>query len=185
MAPNAEIHFQRLAVTPEQIRNWNLPTRPTKKTDSRAKGFGDLSVELDAIPPHRLRALVQEAIERHLPPGQYKVLRVAEESERRLIRGLVGMAKATLPEPEQKPQQPAPKFPVQAYASLARFFDLDGLTEEAKADWTLFAENLVARGYQVDRVIDFCGHLLGDRGYDHPANYLGPEQWREIKEGRG
>jgi hypothetical protein len=50
LAPDAEIHFERLAVTPEQIERWNFPTRPTKQSDSRAKGFGDISVELDAIP---------------------------------------------------------------------------------------------------------------------------------------
>jgi hypothetical protein len=91
MAPHAEIHFERLAVTPAQIARWRLPTRPTKVTDSRAKGFGSLSVELDAIPPGRLRALVQVAIERHLPPEQYAVLKVAEASEQGLINGLVGM----------------------------------------------------------------------------------------------
>jgi hypothetical protein len=91
MAPDAEIHFERLAVTPAQIARWRLPTRPTKVTDSRAKGFGSLSVELDAIPPGRLRALVQVAIERHLPPDQLEVLRVAEKSEQGLINGLVGM----------------------------------------------------------------------------------------------
>ena len=91
MAPDAEIHFERLAVTQRQIAQWRLPTRPTKKTDTRAKGFGALSVELDAIPPNRLRDLVQKAIERHLPPEQYAVLKVAEESEQKLIHGLVGM----------------------------------------------------------------------------------------------
>jgi hypothetical protein len=30
MAPDAEIHFERLAVTPGQIAHWRLPTRPTK-----------------------------------------------------------------------------------------------------------------------------------------------------------
>jgi hypothetical protein len=101
MAPHAEIHFERLAVTPEQIRAWRLPTRPTKKTDSRAKSFSGDTVELDAIPPGQLRALVQRAIERHLPPDQYIVLKVAEESEQKLIAGLVGMAKASLPGSEQ------------------------------------------------------------------------------------
>ena len=91
LAPDAEIHFERLAVTREQIRRWRLPTRPTKTTDSRSKGFGDISVELDAIPPDQLRNLAQKAIERHLPPEQYRTLQVAEASERRLIRGLVGM----------------------------------------------------------------------------------------------
>jgi hypothetical protein len=35
LAPTAEIIFERIAVTPEQIEAWNLPTRPTKTTDSR------------------------------------------------------------------------------------------------------------------------------------------------------
>ena len=31
------IEFTRAAVTPEQIARWNLPTRPTKASDSRAR----------------------------------------------------------------------------------------------------------------------------------------------------
>jgi hypothetical protein len=82
LAPDAEIHFERIAVTPEQIIDWNLPTRPTKTSDSRARNFGAISVELDAIPPDRLRDLVEEAIVAHLPADQLQVLRAAEESER-------------------------------------------------------------------------------------------------------
>lgn len=82
LAPDAEIHFKRLAVWPTQIHKWNLPTRPTKKTDSRAKNFGDVSVELDAIEPNDLRHLVEEAINRHLPQHQLRVLQAAEQSER-------------------------------------------------------------------------------------------------------
>jgi hypothetical protein len=93
-APRASLAFERVAVTPEQITAWNLPTRPTKPTDSRAKGFGDISVELDAVEPNRLRDLVRVAIEQHLPPEQFEVLRAAEESERRQIAGLVGMLNA-------------------------------------------------------------------------------------------
>jgi len=91
MAPDAEIHFERIAVTPDQIRAWNLPSRPTKKTDTRAKSFGRRrSVELDAIEPDRLRSLVRDAIEQHLPERQFKVLKVAEESERELLTALIG-----------------------------------------------------------------------------------------------
>jgi hypothetical protein len=89
LAPDAAINFKRLAVTRPQIRMWNLPTRPTKKSDSRAKGFGKISVELDAIEPNKMRDLVQDAIERHLPPEQFEVLKAAEESERNLISRLV------------------------------------------------------------------------------------------------
>jgi hypothetical protein len=96
MAPDAEIHFERLAVTLEQIRDWDLPTRPTKTSDSRARGFGDISVELDAIPPDRLRDLVDEAISRHLPQHQLNILKIAEAEERKLLRGLVGLMEAHL-----------------------------------------------------------------------------------------
>ena len=89
MAPGAEIHFERVAVTTKQIADWNLQTRPTKKSDSRSRNFGDISVELDAIDPALLRGLLKEVIEQHLPPDQFAVLKAAEDSERTLIAGLV------------------------------------------------------------------------------------------------
>jgi hypothetical protein len=92
MAPDAEIFFERVAVTPEQIAAWDLPTRPTKTSDTRAKGFGEISVELDAIEPNQLRALVQETIELHLPAEQFEVLKAAEQSEREIISRLVNTA---------------------------------------------------------------------------------------------
>jgi hypothetical protein len=88
MAPNAEIHFERLAVLPEQIETWSLPTRPTKQSDSRAKAFGDISVELDAIEPDRLRGLVEAAIRRHLPSERLHEFLHAQEAEREWIRNV-------------------------------------------------------------------------------------------------
>jgi hypothetical protein len=90
LAPDADITFERIAVTEKQIADWELPTRPTKASDSRSKNFGNISVELDAIEPNQLRALVQETIERHLPQEQFEILKAAEESEREIIARLVG-----------------------------------------------------------------------------------------------
>jgi hypothetical protein len=91
LAPDAEIHFERLAVTSKQVADWDLPSRPTKKSDSRAKKFGsDISVELDAIEPDRLRDLVRGATEKHLPRHQFEILKAAEQSEREIIKRLVG-----------------------------------------------------------------------------------------------
>jgi hypothetical protein len=91
MASDAEIYFERLAVTPQQIITWKLPTRPTKETDTRTKKFTSAaSVELDAIEPDLLRGVVQRAIERHLPPEQFSILKAAEASERDIIEQLVG-----------------------------------------------------------------------------------------------
>ncbi len=98
MAPNAVIHFERVAVTEQQISEMSLPTRPTKSTDTRSKGFGDISVELDAIAPDTLRGLAEEVIQRHLPADQLDILMIAEREERRLLRGLVGMARRQLAE---------------------------------------------------------------------------------------
>jgi hypothetical protein len=85
-APGAEIHFERPAVTREQVTEWNLPTRPTKMSDSRARKFNNAtSVELDAIPASRLRELVRGCIERHVDQEQLAVLRAAEESERQTL----------------------------------------------------------------------------------------------------
>jgi hypothetical protein len=89
MAPAAEIDFKRVAVQRWQIEAWDLPTRPTKASDTRSRTFGDISVELDAIEPDRLRSLVTAAIEKHLPQHEFEILKAAEESERKIIRQLV------------------------------------------------------------------------------------------------
>jgi hypothetical protein len=84
-APEAEIHFERIAVTKAQIVDMDLPTRPTKMSDTRAKKFIGDSVELDAIPAHKLRDLVKGCIERHIDHEQLSVLRIAEKSERETL----------------------------------------------------------------------------------------------------
>jgi hypothetical protein len=89
LAPHAEIHFERIGVTPYQISEWRLPTRPTKQSDTRSKGFGDISVELDAIAPDTLRGLVKLCIEDHLPQDQLRILKIAEESEREILQAFV------------------------------------------------------------------------------------------------
>jgi hypothetical protein len=86
-APDVEIHFERPAVTRAQADEWNLPSRPTKMTDTRSKKFNGTSVELDAIPARRLRELVRERIERHIDQQKLSILRTAEKSERELLTG--------------------------------------------------------------------------------------------------
>src|SRR5262249_42620988 len=73
---------ERVAVTREQVEEWAPPPRPTKREgNAHAKDFEGDSVELDAIPPLDLRALVRDCIERHVDQRQLQILRVAEESE--------------------------------------------------------------------------------------------------------
>lgn len=77
-----------LAVTREQVDEWDLPTRPTKATDTRARNFTGASVELDAIPAPMLRHLVEEAILSHLDMRQVDVLTAIEKEERDLLMDL-------------------------------------------------------------------------------------------------
>ena len=46
-------------------------------------------MELDAIEPRQLRALVEDAIKRHMPPKKYKELMAVEEHEQEQIRKFV------------------------------------------------------------------------------------------------
>ena len=89
-APDAEIHFERIAIEPWQIAYYRLPTRPTKSSDSRAKRFGsDVSVELDALPPNTLRELVQSHILKHVDHDELARLRQIEAAERESLGWVV------------------------------------------------------------------------------------------------
>lgn len=80
-----DAHFERLAVTAQQIIDLALPTRPTKKSDSRARDFAGESVEVDAVPPSILREIAYGAIEQHIDPHNLEITRICERSERDLL----------------------------------------------------------------------------------------------------
>jgi len=78
-----------IGVLERHINAWKLPTRPTKNTDSRAAGFASsVSVELDAIPPAKLRELVTDAILEHLPDQAMEIKEAEEESTRAYLAAL-------------------------------------------------------------------------------------------------
>ena len=87
-APGVELHVERVAVTSAQIAAFQLPTRPTKQTDSRSRGFVGGSVEVDAIPSATLRELARRCITRHIDWAALDSLAVAERSERAYLTTL-------------------------------------------------------------------------------------------------
>ncbi len=94
MSDDADITFTRIAVTPEQIAEWRLPSRPNKSSDNRTAKFeGAASVELDAIEPGRLRQLVEDCVTNHIDEWDLEVLRVAEESEREQMQVFADLAR--------------------------------------------------------------------------------------------
>jgi hypothetical protein len=70
-----EITVEKLAVTPEQIEEHSLPTRPTKtKGNSHAKGWTDGdSVEVDALPMETLRTIINNFIVHHVNAEEFRV----------------------------------------------------------------------------------------------------------------
>ena len=92
-AGGADFGFERMAVTLDQIAEWDLPTRPTKKKGTHAKSFEGDSVELDAIPPKTLKWLIEWCITHHIYQPSYDALMAAEESERETLAAFISSFK--------------------------------------------------------------------------------------------
>lgn len=75
------IEVTRLAVTPAQIQAMGLPQAPPKRTDNRA--FSGLTTQAEAIPPRRLRDIVQDALSDRIDDEIFQDT-LAEEEEIRL-----------------------------------------------------------------------------------------------------
>jgi hypothetical protein len=113
-APEADIHFERIAITPEQLIEFGLQAalRPTKRQDPRYRWFveryravdvlqgGHLSCELDAIRPTDLRDLVRKRIERHLPRMRLDLINVRGEQEKLKLGRMLDHFLEELDEPE-------------------------------------------------------------------------------------
>ena len=76
-----DLTFHRLAITEEQIAQYDLPTKPRKPGDKRAPHVKE-TVEAEAMPAGILRQMLRDEIESFLPPGALDVVKAAEESER-------------------------------------------------------------------------------------------------------
>ena len=94
------LSFTRIAVTRQQVEEYDLPSRPTKterNTHARSPDWdGGPSIELDAFAPGALRQIVRDAILAYIPPGHMEKLRAAEESEREGLKRIEEL----LPNPE-------------------------------------------------------------------------------------
>ena len=95
LAPYADVKFERVAVQRWQVHLWNLPTRPTKKTDTRAGNFTGESVEVDAIDPPKLRELVEDCVTQHIDKDTLLRNEATEQAERetteRLMESISGL----------------------------------------------------------------------------------------------
>jgi hypothetical protein len=74
------VEFIRLAVTPEHIEAYGLPTAPPKPSDRRA--FEGETVQAEALPPDVLSSILQQAITDNLDQATYQDALEQERAER-------------------------------------------------------------------------------------------------------
>ena len=85
-----DLTFERLAITPEQIVQYDLPTKPRKPDDRRALDVTE-TVEAEAMPAGIMRALLRTRIEALLPERALDIARIAEASERAQIQRMADL----------------------------------------------------------------------------------------------
>ena len=80
--------FQRVALTPEQVDRYGLPTAPPKKSSSRTKNWtGSATCQLEALPPDVLSRELIEHVEMFLDHDHLEYAAEAEVTARRNIAG--------------------------------------------------------------------------------------------------
>jgi hypothetical protein len=89
---DCSVNFERIAILPEHIEQFSLPTRPTKQSDSRARNWrGSECVELDSMPPSELRSLVENAVTSLIDWYEWEQLKQVEREEQETLeRTLAG-----------------------------------------------------------------------------------------------
>ncbi len=79
-----QFKVKRIALTLDQIREYNLPPMPVKRSDARSESFlaeyGNKSVELDALDPNLFQEIVEEAIRNNIdvPKWNARVQKIRE-----------------------------------------------------------------------------------------------------------
>jgi len=88
-----EIKFERMAITKEQIEKYKIPPMMAKSSDSRYSKFianyGTDVVELDALRPDVLQALIRQAIETRFEDDIYNKIKREEKLQQERIKKMV------------------------------------------------------------------------------------------------
>lgn len=105
------VDVQRIALNTDQVKRFNLPPNPAKRTDKRfaeyARQYGTSSWELDALKPQFLDEQISEAVKGCISDADaWEAVLAAEAKEReplKLLHGRWGDVKRFLMEPPAEP----------------------------------------------------------------------------------
>lgn len=88
-----DLEVRKLALTTEQIEQYNPPSNLAKKTDSRTEGFiakhGDKSYEVDALDPEVLQQLLKDEIGEYLDWDKWDAVLKIEARHKAQLKQLV------------------------------------------------------------------------------------------------
>jgi hypothetical protein len=77
-----EVKLDRIALTEEQVKAYNLPPAPVKDTDSRTANWQGLGqVELDALEPSVLKSMAKKAVKGYFSESHYETLKAQQKKE--------------------------------------------------------------------------------------------------------
>lgn len=72
----SDVEVRRIALSMDQVWQFNPPPNPAKETDKRyaeyRKLYGDKCWELDALPPERLALLVEKTIQEYVDKDRWE-----------------------------------------------------------------------------------------------------------------
>lgn len=86
------LRVEKIALTMEQVEEYDPPPNPAKKTDSRAKGYiekyGKSSWEVDALPPPVLQQIIRNAFEEYVDLQIMEEIKQQERADIMRLRAL-------------------------------------------------------------------------------------------------
>ncbi|TGN75935.1 hypothetical protein EOW77_0032215 [Bradyrhizobium yuanmingense] len=88
--PGIDLNFCRIGITAEQIEQYDLPSKPRKEKDRRARHIQE-TVEAEAMPAAILRQILRENIEGLLPQRAMEIARVEEQSARDYFKAIADL----------------------------------------------------------------------------------------------
>ena len=92
------LRVEKVALTMDQVRQYNPPPNPAKIKDPRAvayiRKFGNKSWEVDALPPDVLARLINSAFARHIDRAKMAEVKKQEEIDKKLLRKAVATLRA-------------------------------------------------------------------------------------------
>ena len=77
-----KFEHERVALTQEQVTQYDLPTAPPKKSDTRSNNWHGETCQLEAMDPATLDQVVTAAVRRYVDIEQLRSIREAEKGER-------------------------------------------------------------------------------------------------------